>query len=70
MERLSLMVAAIGHDIDHPGLNNAFLRKTQAPLAIRYNDRSVLENHHASVLFSLLHGESAALLPTDWQEYS
>lgn len=69
MERLSLMVAALGHDIDHPGVNNAFLRNTHHELALRYNDRSVLENHHAAVLFSLLHGDSADLLPANWPEY-
>lgn len=64
------MVAALGHDIDHPGVNNAFLRKTHNPLALRYNDRSVLENHHTAVLFSLLRGESSDLLPGEWEEYS
>eukprot|EP00033_Pygsuia_biforma_P002409 GCRY01002671.1.p1 GENE.GCRY01002671.1~~GCRY01002671.1.p1 ORF type:complete len:1001 (+),score=271.40 GCRY01002671.1:321-3323(+) len=51
---LSLLLAAIGHDVDHPGVNNAFLVTTTDPLAVRYNDSSVLENHHAATLFTLL----------------
>eukprot|EP00959_Pyramimonas_sp_CCMP1952_P433045 9068210-Pyramimonas_sp.AAC.1 len=41
LDILALMIAALFHDIDHPGLNNGFLVKTSDPLAIRYNLRSV-----------------------------
>ena len=51
---LSLFVAALGHDVDHPGVSNAFLINTSAPLALCYNDESVLENHHAATTFSML----------------
>ena len=51
---LALLVAAVGHDVDHPGVNNAFLCNTNAPLAMRYNDQSVLENHHAATTFEIL----------------
>ena len=40
LEQFALLVAAIGHDVDHPGLTNAFLVNVGAPLAMRYNDRS------------------------------
>ncbi|KAI9486281.1 MAG: hypothetical protein EXX96DRAFT_548412 [Benjaminiella poitrasii] len=50
----SILIAAIGHDTAHPGVNNAFLINTSAPLALLYNDQSVLENFHAMTLFQLL----------------
>ncbi len=54
VEKLCLLVAALGHDIDHPGCNNQFMVNTGAPLALRYNDISVLENHHAATTFAVL----------------
>ncbi|CDQ97669.1 unnamed protein product [Oncorhynchus mykiss] len=41
------------HDYDHPGRTNAFLVATNAAQAVLYNDRSVLENHHAASAWSL-----------------
>ncbi len=40
--------------MDHPGNSNAFEINTRSPLAILYNDRSVLENHHAAFASTLL----------------
>lgn len=54
VELFGAYIAALCHDLQHPGLNNAHLVSTEHPLAIRYNDRSVLENHHAAVAFALL----------------
>ncbi|GAX77145.1 hypothetical protein CEUSTIGMA_g4591.t1 [Chlamydomonas eustigma] len=51
---LSGLLAAIVHDFDHRGVNNDFLVKTSDPLALLYNDRSPMENHHLSSAFSLL----------------
>jgi hypothetical protein len=51
---LSLIISAICHDIGHPGKNNAFLVASKDKLAIKYNDRSVLENMHCSTTFKLL----------------
>ncbi|KAI8803705.1 hypothetical protein BJ742DRAFT_489243 [Cladochytrium replicatum] len=45
------IIAAIGHDIDHPGLNNNFLVKARDPLAVLYSDISVNEYHHAAHVF-------------------
>ena len=36
-----LLFAASIHDLDHPGVNNAFLIASGAPLAITYNDFAV-----------------------------
>ena len=54
LELLGILIAALCHDIDHPGVNNNFLIVTSAPFAVLYNDRSVLENHHAALTFQLL----------------
>jgi len=53
-DRLALLVGAVGHDSAHEGRNNDFEIKIQSELAIRYNDRSVLEQHHAAMLFQIL----------------
>ncbi|KAK1891300.1 cGMP-inhibited 3'5'-cyclic phosphodiesterase B [Dissostichus eleginoides] len=53
LELMALYVAAAMHDYDHPGRTNAFLVATNASQAVLYNDRSVLENHHAASAWSL-----------------
>jgi high affinity cGMP-specific 3',5'-cyclic phosphodiesterase 9 len=55
IEVLALLIAALCHDCDHPGLNNDFQKKAQTHIARLYNNTSVLENHHcmqASYLLS------------------
>lgn len=51
---LVLLVSAIGHDVGHPGVNNAFLVASNHPLAQMYNDKSVLENYHGAAYSQLL----------------
>ncbi|KAJ1510989.1 High affinity cAMP-specific 3',5'-cyclic phosphodiesterase 7A [Coelomomyces lativittatus] len=48
-----IMAAAI-HDLDHPGVNNVYLIETRHSLCLRYNDQSVLENHHCTKGFEWL----------------
>jgi hypothetical protein len=50
LEVFAAVIAAIIHDVDHPGRTNTFLIKANAPLALLYNDRSILENHHVSLV--------------------
>ncbi|MCI4391609.1 hypothetical protein PGIGA_G00136390 [Pangasianodon gigas] len=40
------LLAAATHDLDHPGVNQPFLIKTNHYLASLYRNTSVLENHH------------------------
>lgn len=54
LDILALLVSALCHDLDHPGFNNVFQVNAQTELAIKYNDVSVLENHHASLTFRVL----------------
>lgn len=53
-EALILIVSAIGHDVAHPGVNNAFLVASSHQLAQVYNDKSVLENYHCAAYSQLL----------------
>ncbi|KAF9976187.1 3',5'-cyclic-nucleotide phosphodiesterase, partial [Modicella reniformis] len=50
----ALIVASIGHDVGHPGVNNMFLINAHTPLAQVYNDRSVLESFHSMALFQVM----------------
>jgi hypothetical protein len=36
------------HDFQHGGVSNDFLVQSSDPLALLYNDRSPMENHHVS----------------------
>jgi len=51
---LSLLIAAICHDIDHTGHNNNFEIASRSSLAILYSDDMVLERHHAAMTNKLL----------------
>lgn len=53
-DALTLLITAIGHDVGHPGVNNAFLTSLNAPLAQLYNDRSVLESFHCAAYSQIL----------------
>ncbi len=54
LDVLALFVAALCHDLGHPGVNNAHMILTRSDLAILYNGRTVLENFHAASLFQLI----------------
>jgi hypothetical protein len=56
-ELLACILAAAAHDFKHPGLNNMYLINSSADLALRYNDRSILENYHIASTFELLKEE-------------
>ena len=49
-----MYMAAAAHDFEHPGFNNPYLVSTRHEFAIRYNDKSPLENHHAASVFNLM----------------
>ena len=54
VEKFALMIAALAHDLDHPGVSNAFLVNTKDELATVYNDSSVLENAHVARLYTIV----------------
>jgi hypothetical protein len=53
-EILALLVSCLGHDLDHRGKNNAFLKTRDSDLKQLYGDKSILEHHHYNILEKLL----------------
>ncbi|KAJ3362343.1 hypothetical protein GGF32_006178 [Allomyces javanicus] len=53
LELLAVILSCTIHDVDHPGVSNAFIVKSRHPLALLYSDTSVLEFHHAATGISI-----------------
>eukprot|EP00747_Dinoflagellata_sp_TGD_P029985 gnl/TRDRNA2_/TRDRNA2_134314_c0_seq1.p1 gnl/TRDRNA2_/TRDRNA2_134314_c0~~gnl/TRDRNA2_/TRDRNA2_134314_c0_seq1.p1 ORF type:complete len:481 (-),score=102.29 gnl/TRDRNA2_/TRDRNA2_134314_c0_seq1:22-1464(-) len=68
---VALIVGAI-HDVGHTGTNNAFHVNTASQLALRYNDRSPLENMHVALAFEIMQTDELCrwiqLLETKWDD--
>lgn len=63
------LLAAAAHDVDHPGVNQPFLIKTNHHLASLYQNMSVLENHHwRSTIGMLRESRLLAHLPKEMTE--
>ncbi|XP_032879466.1 cGMP-specific 3',5'-cyclic phosphodiesterase isoform X1 [Amblyraja radiata] len=45
LEILALLIATLSHDLDHRGVNNAFIKRSEHPLAQLYC-HSMMEHHH------------------------
>ncbi|CAG9329119.1 unnamed protein product [Blepharisma stoltei] len=58
----SLIIAALCHDVGHPGVNNPFLIASKDPLAFKYNDQSVLEHMHTNTTFQILSEDKTNIL--------
>ncbi|KAK9446991.1 uncharacterized protein V1518DRAFT_397884 [Limtongia smithiae] len=54
LDAVALLVTALGHDVGHPGVTNAFLVSLASPLARLYSDRSVLESFHSAAFNNIL----------------
>jgi hypothetical protein len=52
---LASFLSNLIHDYEHPGYTNQFIVRTKHPLALRYNDQAVLENHHLAASFQVLY---------------
>lgn len=53
LDRLIMIVSAIVHDLGHPGTNNLYQVNKKTELALKYDNKSVLENYHIEVSNSL-----------------
>ncbi|XP_069108249.1 dual specificity calcium/calmodulin-dependent 3',5'-cyclic nucleotide phosphodiesterase 1A-like [Argopecten irradians] len=54
LEVFATIIAALIHDYEHTGTTNNFHIMTGSEVAILYNDRAVLENHHISASFRMM----------------
>ncbi|KAI9144629.1 hypothetical protein BKA69DRAFT_1025594 [Paraphysoderma sedebokerense] len=63
-ELLGAILAAVIHDYQHPGVNNAFLVNQMDSLALQYNDNAVLEHFHCASAFQLMKDEKYDVLGT------
>ena len=52
--QFAFILASLAHDVGHTGKNNNYEINSRSKLALRYNDRSPLEQHHLAKLFSLV----------------
>ncbi|XP_005373406.1 PREDICTED: calcium/calmodulin-dependent 3',5'-cyclic nucleotide phosphodiesterase 1A isoform X4 [Chinchilla lanigera] len=72
LEILAMVFAAAIHDYEHTGTTNNFHIQTRSDVAILYNDRSVLENHHVSAAYRLMQEEEMNILTNlskdDWRD--
>lgn len=58
----AVLLAAICHDFKHNGYNNLYHINDKSPIAIAYNDISVLENYHVAESFKVMMKEENNLL--------
>nr|XP_028603936.1 calcium/calmodulin-dependent 3',5'-cyclic nucleotide phosphodiesterase 1A isoform X1 [Podarcis muralis] len=72
LEILAMIFAATIHDYEHTGTTNNFHIQTRSDVAILYNDRSVLENHHVSAAYKIMQEEEMNILVNltkdEWRE--
>lgn len=65
-QSLALLVAALGHDVGHPGITNAFMIKNNAPTSQMFSGRSVLELYHSAIFINkVLRINTPAILDLD-----
>lgn len=54
LEILSAIISSLIHDFEHTGTTNTFHVNTGSDVALMYNDKAVLENHHVSSAFRMM----------------
>ena len=59
LEVFACLTAALVMDLNHPGVDNSFSVLTSSPIAVRFNDQSVLENYHIVKAMELLQNSAS-----------
>jgi len=54
LDLLAGLISCLLSNVGHPGVTNSFLINIKHLKALRYNDKSVLENHHLAIGFKIL----------------
>ncbi|XP_059502095.1 cGMP-specific 3',5'-cyclic phosphodiesterase isoform X1 [Stegostoma tigrinum] len=61
LEILALIIATLSHDLDHRGVNNAFIKRSEHPLAQLYC-HSTMEHHHFDQCVMILNSPGNQIL--------
>uniref|UniRef100_A0A673FX86 Phosphodiesterase n=1 Tax=Sinocyclocheilus rhinocerous TaxID=307959 RepID=A0A673FX86_9TELE len=61
LEALALMIATLSHDLDHRGVNNSYIKRSEHPLAQLYC-HSTMEHHHFDQCLMILNSPSNQIL--------
>ncbi|CAD5122645.1 DgyrCDS11054 [Dimorphilus gyrociliatus] len=73
LEVFATIIAACVHDFEHTGTTNNYHINTNSSVALLYNDKAVLENHHISAAFRLMredeHNILSGLKPEEYREF-
>ncbi|XP_061108408.1 cGMP-specific 3',5'-cyclic phosphodiesterase isoform X3 [Conger conger] len=61
LEILALMIATLSHDLDHRGVNNSYIQRSDHPLAQLYC-HSIMEHHHFDQCLMILNSPGNQIL--------
>ncbi|XP_001512580.4 cGMP-specific 3',5'-cyclic phosphodiesterase isoform X1 [Ornithorhynchus anatinus] len=61
LEILALLIAALSHDLDHRGVNNSYIQRSDHPLAQLYC-HSIMEHHHFDQCLMILNSPGNQIL--------
>ncbi|XP_033986773.1 LOW QUALITY PROTEIN: cGMP-specific 3',5'-cyclic phosphodiesterase [Trematomus bernacchii] len=61
LEVLALMIATLSHDLDHRGVNNSYIQRSEHPLAQLYC-HSTMEHHHFDQCLMILNSSGNQIL--------
>ncbi|XP_046901233.1 cGMP-specific 3',5'-cyclic phosphodiesterase [Hypomesus transpacificus] len=69
LEVLALMIATLNHDLDHRGVGNSYIERSQQPIAQLYGHSSLEHHHYALCLFILNNPGSQILSGLSQEDY-